>query len=58
MAAPVINPLEKIARVIFKMLGRMIQTKAHAQIVITVRDGKVVLIDERRTYLPENLPDA
>ena len=50
--------MEKIVRGILKMLGRLIQEKAHASIVIVVRDGKVQFIKEDRTYLPENLPES
>jgi len=56
--APINNPLEKVVRGVLKMLGRLIQEKAHASIVIVVRDGKVQLIKEDRTYLPENLPES
>lgn len=58
MATPTVNPMEKIVRGILKMLGRLIQEKAHASIVIVVRDGKVQFIKEDRTYLPENLPES
>ena len=58
MPAPINNPLEKVVRGVLKMLGRLIQEKAHASIVIVVRDGKVQLIKEDRTYLPENLPES
>lgn len=49
--------LDKIARNILLMLGHLIRERAHAQIVITVREGEIQLIDERRTYLPQNLPE-
>jgi len=58
VATPTVNPMEKIVRGILKMLGRLIQEKAHASIVIVVRDGKVQFIKEDRTYLPENLPES
>lgn len=58
MPTPINNPLEKIVRGVLKMLGRLIQEKAHASIVIVVRDGKVQFIKEDRTYLPENLPES
>lgn len=55
MATP--NPLDKFVRGLLKMLGKLMQEKAHARIVIVLRDGKVQLIEEQHTYLPDNLPE-
>ena len=52
------NPLDQLARNIFKMLGRLIQEKAHAQLVIVVRDGKFQFMRVDRTYLPNDLPES
>lgn len=49
---------QKYVRGILILLQRLILEKAHGQITITVRDGKIQLIDERRTRLPENLPET
>jgi hypothetical protein len=57
MAMPAANPMEKFVRALLKTLGRLIQEKAHAEIIIVVRDGKVQLVRENRTFLPENLPE-
>jgi hypothetical protein len=57
MATPTVNPLEKTIQGILKLLGKLLRERAHAQLVITVRDGKIQLIDERRSFLPENLPE-
>jgi hypothetical protein len=38
------------------MIQKLIHEKAHGQITITIRAGKIQLVDERRTYLAENLP--
>jgi hypothetical protein len=58
MLTPAANPLEKIVQGVLKMLGRLLKERAHASIVIVVRDGKVQFIKEDRTYLPENLPES
>jgi len=58
MNAPVPVPsLERFVRAFWKTLGRLMQEKAHAQVTISLRDGKVTLVEVRRTYQPENLPD-
>jgi len=58
MSTPAANPLDKIIRGILKMLGQLIREKAHAQIVITIRDGSVHLVTETRTFKPDNLPES
>jgi hypothetical protein len=58
MAGPASSPLEKAIRGILWMAQKMIREKAHGQIVITIRDGVIQLVDERRTYKPENLPES
>ena len=50
-------PLPPFAVKLLTMIGRLVANKAHAQIVITIRDGKVQLVSENRTYQPDNLPD-
>jgi hypothetical protein len=57
MAAPA-SSLDKVIRGILLLAQKMIREKAHGQIVITIRDGMIQLVDERRTFKPENLPEA
>ena len=57
MAIASANPMEKFARSLLKLIGRLIQEKAHAQIIIVIRDGKIQLVHENRAHLPENLPE-
>jgi hypothetical protein len=57
MAAPA-SSLDKAIRGILLLAQKMIREKAHGQIVITIRDGMIQLVDERRTFKPENLPEA
>ena len=56
MAAPALTPLPLFAQGLLKMITRHIANKAHAQITITIRDGKVQLVSETQTHLPDNLP--
>jgi hypothetical protein len=58
MAVAITSPLEKAIRGILVIAQRMIREKAHGQIVITIRDGAIQLVDERRTHKPENLPES
>jgi hypothetical protein len=58
MVTPAANPLDKIIRGILKLLGQLLREKAHAQIIITVRDGNIHLVTETRTFKPDNLPES
>jgi len=58
MANAVVNPIEKFVQGLLKLLGQRLREKAHTQIVIVVRDGKIQLVHENRTYLPDNLPES
>jgi hypothetical protein len=58
MAAAPIPALDKAVRWILATAQKMIREKAHGQIVITIRDGQIQLLDERRTHLPNNLPES
>jgi hypothetical protein len=49
---------QQIVRGILMLLQQLVNEKAHGQIIITVRDGKISLADVRRTYLPESLLKA
>jgi hypothetical protein len=57
--ATTINPsaLPPFATKLLKLLGRLIASKAHAQVIITIRDGNVQFIGVNNTYLPDNLPE-
>jgi hypothetical protein len=54
--APV--PLQKTVQGTLLLLQHLLKEKAHGQIIITVRDGAIQLLDVRRTYLPQNLPET
>jgi hypothetical protein len=59
MAVPGANtPLEKTVRGILALVQKIIRERGHGQVVITIRDGKIALISDTRTYVPENLPEA
>jgi hypothetical protein len=49
---------QQIVRGILMLLQQLVNEKAHGQVIITVRDGKISLADVRRTYLPESLLKA
>jgi len=49
--------LPPFATKLLKLLGRLIANKAHAQVTITIRDGKVQLIGVNTTYVPDSLPE-
>lgn len=51
------TPAAKIAASILTQIDRIMRERGHGQVIITVRDGKVHMIETRRTYLPENLPE-
>lgn len=57
MAAPTV-PLDKLVRGILLLVQKMIREKGHGQVVITIRDGVVCLVEDRRTYQPQNLPET
>jgi hypothetical protein len=54
--APV--PIDKLVRGILALVQKIIRERGHGEVIITIRDGKIQYIGERRTYLPENLPEA
>lgn len=41
-----------------KVVGRLINEKAHTEVTITLRDGQIQLVRINRTYSPENLPNV
>ena len=58
MATSGIVPVEKLVRGILALVQKIIHERGHGEIVITIRDGQISLISERRNYLPQNLPDT
>lgn len=54
---PAAATTEKTVRGILLLLQQLLREKAHAQLTIHVRDGKIVLTTEQRTRRPENLPE-
>lgn len=57
MASPLGNQLPPFAVKLLKLIGRLISDKAHAQVIVTIRDGKVQFIGVNQTYVPDNLPE-
>jgi hypothetical protein len=49
--------LPPFATKLLKLVGRLVASKAHAQVIVTIRDGKVQLISVNQTYVPDNLPE-
>lgn len=49
-------------QVFWTMLGnmfvRLLGQRAHAQIIITVKDGTIQLVHVNQTFLPSDLPKA
>ncbi len=41
-----------------KILSALLATQAHADIVITVKDGKVQVLRVNQSFLPQQLPDV
>ncbi len=58
MAQAPLTPGEKLARGILALVQKIVRERGHGQVVITIRDGKISLIEDRRTYLPANLPET
>ncbi len=55
--AALTTPAAKTAAAILTQVDRIIRERGHGQVIVTVRDGKVQLIEVRRTYQPENAPE-
>jgi hypothetical protein len=55
--APNANPLPPFAHKLLRLIAKLVANKAHAQINITIRDGKVQLINVQQSFMPDNLPD-
>ena len=55
-AAP--TALDKTVRGILLLMQKMIREKGHGQVVVTIRDGAISLVEERRTYQTQNLPET
>lgn len=41
-----------------KILSALLATKAHADIVITVKDGNIQVFRVNQSFLPQQLPDV
>lgn len=50
-------PLPPFAQKILRLIGRLIAGKAHARVIITIRDGKVQYIGLDQTFTPDTLPE-
>jgi hypothetical protein len=51
-------PVEKIVRGILALVQKIMRERGHGEVVIVIRDGMICRLDERRSYLPQNLPEA
>jgi hypothetical protein len=51
-------PLPEIIKRALRQLEQLLRERAHAQLVINVRDGRIQLINVNRQYLPDNLPES
>ncbi len=41
-----------------RVLVRLLKERAHGQVVLTIHNGDVVLVDINRKYKPTGLPDV
>jgi hypothetical protein len=62
-ARPAATPPERIDFVPFwatlgRVLVRLLKERAHGQVVLTIHNGDVVLVDINRKYKPTGLPDV
>jgi hypothetical protein len=55
--APTLAPLPPFAQKLLRLVGRLVANKAHARVIITIRDGKVQYIGIDQTFTPENMPE-
>jgi hypothetical protein len=58
--APPGIPLEqmKLVRGALTVLQQLMREKGHGQVVITVRDGMITLVDKKQSFLPQNLTET
>lgn len=56
MATPVANETQVELQKTMRLIVQLINEKAHGRITITLRDGKIQLLNVERAYLPKNLP--
>jgi hypothetical protein len=49
-------PLPPFAVDLLTLIGKLVASKAHAQVTVTIRDGKVQLVGVNQTYAPDNMP--
>ncbi len=56
--APVpIAALPPFAQKLLRTIAKLIANKEHAQIIVTIRDGKVQFVGVNHTYTPDSLPE-
>jgi hypothetical protein len=55
--APALAPLPPFAQKLLRLIGRLVASKAHARVIVTIRDGKVQYIGLDQTFTPENMPE-
>ena len=57
-AAPQQPPVTIFWAALSRLFARLLGENAHADLVVTVRDGKVVLVRVDRRYLPQDIPQV
>lgn len=55
---PVVNELPLFWRLFTKLVQALLKERAHAEVILTIRDGKIQLVRINRSYQPGNLPDV
>jgi hypothetical protein len=48
----------KLVRGALAILQQLMSEKGHGQIVITVRDGMIQLVEKKQTFLPQQLVET
>ncbi len=57
--APAPNaPLPPWAMKLIRLIAKLIAGNAHAQVTVTIRDGKVQFVGVNQTFKVDNLPDT
>lgn len=47
---------DEMLRNLMAFLAKLARTKMHGQVIVTLRDGKIHLIELRNTFQPDKLP--
>lgn len=52
----VVIPLQKVWQDLGHLVAELIRTRAHANVVIVIKDGTIQQVRRDQSYLPENIP--